>query len=419
MIFFKNVSWFTQTSILKWTCGKRSCSISSSLKTDLLNNDEGGKSTLYKCRKYPETMFVHCPDVADAARIICSNLTKSSNGEQLRLIEANPGPCLISHEILKNTNHDMCIYENDSEIFKAFLLELISKYDDRISLNRGNLLLLWKIEFLDRVDRGNRVSKFLSDIRLPSQPWQSENIGTRIIAGLPNRKFLNYLIYSFVFQTSLMTYGRPEFYFFLPPSLFIRYSSDPVTGEKYYKTQTILFQSFFEIELLKTYPRSAFLPPKPTKSSSKKSRFKELKEVDEKSIILARVVGRSDILGKTGLTEELLKPYWYFVKHHTLSRKNFVIPLMEQWIPGCGPHFIAQGLTIFTQFGDLTPNQILKIFLTFVKLPEYKDSPFLNSMEMRIAKLDPSSLSMSENTISDHSENKISSTEVEDLIDKD
>lgn len=42
----------------------------------------------------------------------------------------------------------------------------------------------------------------------------------KIIASLPNKKFLNYLIYSFIFQTGLMTYGRPEFYFLLSPSVF-------------------------------------------------------------------------------------------------------------------------------------------------------------------------------------------------------
>lgn len=40
-------------------------------------------------------------------------------------------------------------------------------------------------------------------------------------------------------------------------------------------------------------------------------------------------MGRCDILKTEGLTEELLKPFWYFVKHHTLSRKNFVIPMLE------------------------------------------------------------------------------------------
>lgn len=46
-------------------------------------------------------------------------------------------------------------------------------------------------------------------------------------------------------------------------------------------------------------------------------------------MILAKMVGRRDIFENNGLTEDLLKPYWYFLKHHTISRKNFVIPMLE------------------------------------------------------------------------------------------
>lgn len=70
----------------------------------------------------------------------------------------------------------------------------------------------------------------------------------------------------------------------------------------------------------------------------------------------------------------------------------------RQWIPGCGPHFIAQGYTIFTQFGDLTPLQILDIFLNFISLPEFNDSTFLSSMESRITKLLPSLQITSDNS---------------------
>lgn len=45
-------------------------------------------------------------------------------------------------------------------------------------------------------------------------------------------------------------------------------------------------------------------------------------------MLLVKVVGRQDLFEKD-LTVDLLKPFWYFVKHHTLSRKNFVIPMLE------------------------------------------------------------------------------------------
>lgn len=46
-------------------------------------------------------------------------------------------------------------------------------------------------------------------------------------------------------------------------------------------------------------------------------------------MVLVKVVGCQELFENEGLTVDLLKPFWYFVKHHTLSRKNFVIPMLE------------------------------------------------------------------------------------------
>ncbi|XP_060834830.1 dimethyladenosine transferase 2, mitochondrial [Rhopalosiphum padi] len=399
-------NWMLSQSFFKWTWRKRYYSSTvMSLKESNLNDNLSS----FKKFKYPESMFVSCNDVAkDISDTISVHLTKNYGNKQIEIIEANPGPCLITQNLLKKTNYNICVYENSYNVFKEFLMTVHSIYGDRIKINPGNFLLLWKFGYQDRIDRGDRVSKFLSSVGIPQQPWNQESPSLKIIASLPNKKFLNYLIYSFIFQTGLMVYGRPEFYFLLSPSVFKRYSSKPIIDKKYYKTQTILFQTIFDIELIKTYPRKAFYPAHISKSACKNVRFKELKEADDKYMVLAKVVGRRDILNHEGLTEDLLKPYWYFVKHHTLSRKNFVIPMLEQWIPGCGPHFIAQGYTIFTQFGDLTPPQILRLFLKFISLPEYNDSPFINSMESRIAKLLPSLQITSEDSIIEQSENNSS-----------
>lgn len=55
----------------------------------------------------------------------------------------------------------------------------------------------------------------------------------------------------------------------------------------------------------------------------------KVKVADDYYMILTKVVGRREIFETDGLTEDLLKPYWYFVRHHTISRKNFVIPMLE------------------------------------------------------------------------------------------
>lgn len=46
------------------------------------------------------------------------------------------------------------------------------------------------------------------------------------------------------------------------------------------------------------------------------------------------------------------------------------------------------GMTIFTQFGDLTPEEILTVFHKFVSWPEYGMCPFHASMETTFMKME-------------------------------
>lgn len=102
----------------------------------------------------------------------------------------------------------------------------------------------------------------------------------------------------------------------------------------------------------------------------------------------------------------------------TISTINF-----RQWIPGCGPRLIINShtgvqakplheqtsdikpsmyrescreliknetidnLSIFTEFGELSPLQIYHIFEQFINFPEFKESPFNALMETAMLKL--------------------------------
>lgn len=61
----------------------------------------------------------------------------------------------------------------------------------------------------------------------------------------------------------------------------------------------------------------------------------------------------------------------------------------RRWIPNCGPRLIRQGLTIFTEFGDLNATQMLRLFQLFTSWPEFPDCPFQASMETSFLKNDP------------------------------
>lgn len=55
--------------------------------------------------------------------------------------------------------------------------------------------------------------------------------------------------------------------------------------------------------------------------------------------------------------------------------------MFRKWVPGCGIRLIAKDYTIFTQFGDLTPAQIVELFKEFKSWPEYNENNFLASMK--------------------------------------
>lgn len=47
----------------------------------------------------------------------------------------------------------------------------------------------------------------------------------------------------------------------------------------------------------------------------------------------------------------------------------------------------SNNINIFTEFGDLTPTQVLTLFDQFINWPEYKESSFEESLEATLMKL--------------------------------
>lgn len=47
---------------------------------------------------------------------------------------------------------------------------------------------------------------------------------------------------------------------------------------------------------------------------------------------------------------------------------------------------IIHNLNIFTEFGELSPNQVLTLFDKFINFPDFQHSNFLSSMEQNLSK---------------------------------
>nr|CAD7572375.1 unnamed protein product [Timema californicum] len=200
---------------------------------------------------------------------------------------------------------------------------------------------------------------------------------------------------------------------------------DRKAGYLQYRASSVLFQLLFTSELLTKLPRKAILPWISDSSTKNTSRAKKIRLIDSDFMYLVKITPRRDIFESIGPANKL-QPLWYFVRHHMTSRRKKIIPELEYWIPNCGPRLIMKGINIFTEFGDLTPHEILLIFQYFSSWPEYPMCSFQASMETALLKMEPASddfdknmedTSFDMNAIVDDLDEEDSSTYIRDVED--
>ncbi|XP_018372850.1 PREDICTED: dimethyladenosine transferase 2, mitochondrial isoform X2 [Trachymyrmex cornetzi] len=121
----------------------------------------------------------------------------------------------------------------------------------------------------------------------------------------------------------------------------------------------------------------AFIPWSKKKQYKRKSSVLSAKQNYEQLYVI-KLEPKADIYAQLSPKDWIT--FSYFVRHHMQKRRTRVIPALEKWIPDCGIRLIAKDYTIYTQFGDLTPTQILELFKEFKSWPDYKESHFIDSM---------------------------------------
>lgn len=57
---------------------------------------------------------MHLEDISD---VICTHLTRNYDSKPIKLIEANPGACLITQHIMDKTNYNIHVFENNNNEF--------------------------------------------------------------------------------------------------------------------------------------------------------------------------------------------------------------------------------------------------------------------------------------------------------------
>ncbi|PSN55069.1 hypothetical protein C0J52_01870 [Blattella germanica] len=257
----------------------------------------------------PEALYVVDKNVA---KIIAKEIISDSNNRSIPVFEINPGPGILSRELLATGIQNLSLCE-PSSFFLEHMEKLEAEYPSQVQIIQQDFLSLAKLTYQDHQDGGTRVQKLFSNV--PKVKWTDEPV-MRVIGVLPSIMFIRHLMKSHIFQTGIMTYGRPEFYVVLSPSHHFRQNDAKndqhdlrrtrvsredleccefevrmyltcgrEAGYFNYRSISVLFQLIFDWHLIKKLPREGFLPWEVKYRPKKWSKLTKLSAADVDSAL--------------------------------------------------------------------------------------------------------------------------------------
>ncbi|XP_063705331.1 dimethyladenosine transferase 2, mitochondrial [Culicoides brevitarsis] len=359
-------------------------------------------NTLFKKTHKPSEIYYIVG--TETAKTIASIVNNSSDSER-PIIEVNPGLGTLTHFLLKaeRTGINLKLIEGN-EILHKHLHKL---YGNRITCLHNDFCNMWKFVYLDNGERFSSIMKLL-----PKQDWKDKP-PSKIIVSSGSLMFYKHLMTSVLTNTSIFSSGRHEIFAVMPPILYFLLTSTNQIGYGLYRSTSVLFQILFEFEFITKLDRKDFLPWPSKQIIKKHIKYRELKQIDTDSLYFVKIVPRKKLFDCC--PQKQMNQLTFFVNQNFTSRKNRVIPALERYIPNAGkemilsnltedkakilhrnenlPNFCAQSveisntdfypdLNIFTEFGDLTPNQILTLFTIFKNFDGFQDSAFISNMQL-------------------------------------
>ncbi|XP_058461497.1 dimethyladenosine transferase 2, mitochondrial [Malaya genurostris] len=363
---------------------------------------------LMRHEKHLERFYI---STSQCAELVAKHVTAGLSPDMI-LAEINPGPGLLTRELVKCDVKKLLLIESE-DCFESDLKRLMATHtrcDWNVLIAHFNGICKYSYQ-----NRGIKLEQLIAGGKESPRKQMPDGVNLRLFSTVDSLKFFKSLIGSVISQTGLFSYVEWEMMLVIPPLLFEQLTCDRTAGYAMFRKHTVLFQIFFEYELLARIPRNHLLPWPPRSMKRKPYRTRkryELEHADE--WFLVRVVPRRNV--SEFCPPEDWHAFEFFLSQSLASRANRIVPTMEQWIPFCGvrliinrnyvPHQpiseaqttnelqtfhrtstplrkndLPERISIFTEFGELTPSQMISLFNEFRNWPEYRQSQFLTMLE--------------------------------------
>ncbi|CAH0551418.1 unnamed protein product [Brassicogethes aeneus] len=376
--------------------------------TTKINNFFRKDPDLAEIKEFIPEKYLDCKrkTLTDNLYLICAKIARRTvrhvmpaikNNTNQIVCETNAGLGFISSELLRKKIPLIRLYESCPE-FREMLKDFDKEYKGKVEIFTKDLFLLHRYSWMDKIDHSNRVELLLKNV--PRKKWTDEPCMT-LIGPMSKIDFIKYLMRCLTLQSDIVTYGRVQIFAIMRPKFFTLLDASPKDNLHTYTWTTVLFQLFFDYELLEKFDRDRFLP---WETASNKSPKRYVDTIDRNKMYLVKINFKKDLPVPT---EDLL-PLYFFVQHFFHRGRRRVIQTVEKWVPGGGLNIIlpqlghenyCQNMDIMTTFGELTPQQILGVFREMRCCDKYENSPFKAMIESQMMKLETIETDLHENAI--------------------
>ncbi|KAK2710271.1 hypothetical protein QYM36_013798, partial [Artemia franciscana] len=293
------------------------------------------------CRYQP---WIKDPRVAAS---VASHLNK--NKQNNLVVEIFPGFGAVTESLLRSGRR-VVVYERRS-FLKKRMEALKEQFTVFFDCNFENYYLPTSIHLENEI-----TENFYQ--HLPNVPWYSQDSQkfqclTPIVT---KHRLLNHAV-CFAQTTGIFHCGRPDLYILANWKIAEILFSSP--DSMFFSSSSVMFQRFFNMEVIDEYPQAAFEPNYCFLQKTGKS----LSTMFEKTKgMLIRISLKEDLLKENPGSEEI-PGFFLFINWCFHQRSERIIPALEQWSPGIGFDIIDKlGISIFIQFKSLTSADFFEIY---------------------------------------------------------
>ncbi|XP_013778662.1 dimethyladenosine transferase 2, mitochondrial-like [Limulus polyphemus] len=254
---------------------------------------QGLSGRLTKSTRFPDNLYIASTQVVD---ILTHQLVSQFLNEETYVFEASPGLCLLTKGLLKAGVPHLRVFEKRADSLSQ-LEDLKKQYPSQLEIVKEDILNLPKLSARDIHTGDNTVDELLKGVQ--HREWKELNIVVHMASpgsGLSCKTL----------RQAYMTASA---------------------GDNYmkYRSSTVLYNLFFDMELLNKIPRNYFLPP--FKSQTKAKSFKKVM-YDTENLYLMKLTPHINLFETVGPPEKL-PDLFFFVKQHLMKRNSLVIPTLE------------------------------------------------------------------------------------------